>query len=299
MREAHLRDFIAAIETGSVRSAARHLGLTQAAVSKNLSALERSFGLQLLVRSARGIEPTEYGKLVLRRARLVDAELRKLDEELSELSGKRHGVVSIGISSTAEALLMPRALMRFQKNYPDTMVSIIGGPPASIIKAIREGHIDFAVCPAQPANIGNDINVERLLSTDIVVVGRKGHAISGATSLEKLIPYAWVIGARQSNAETTIRAAFLAQGLPAPTFTIQRDSFSALLHMLLQTDFLAASSYPAIETFCTHGLLEVVPVDIKFAPMVQCLITSTLRPLTQSAETLATEFRRVSRMYRR
>ena len=67
MREAHLRDLIAVIETGSIRSAARKLGLAQAAVSKNLTALEKSLRVPLLVRSARGVELTEYGRIVLRR----------------------------------------------------------------------------------------------------------------------------------------------------------------------------------------------------------------------------------------
>ena len=80
VREAHLRDLIAVIETGSVRSAARKLGLAQAAVSKNLTALEKSLGVPLLVRSARGVEPTEFGRIVLRRARVIDAELRHLQE---------------------------------------------------------------------------------------------------------------------------------------------------------------------------------------------------------------------------
>jgi DNA-binding transcriptional LysR family regulator len=91
MREAHLRDLIAVIETGSIRSAARKLGLAQAAVSKNLTALEKSLRVPLLVRSARGVELTEYGRIVLRRARVIDAELRHLQDEIETLRGDRHG----------------------------------------------------------------------------------------------------------------------------------------------------------------------------------------------------------------
>ena len=66
MREAQLRDFIADADLGSVRGAARRLKLSQGAISKNL--------LALLLWSAHGVEPTEYGKVLLRRARLADAE---------------------------------------------------------------------------------------------------------------------------------------------------------------------------------------------------------------------------------
>src|SRR4051812_47398201 len=103
MREAHLRDFIAVADTGSVRAAARRLRLSQGAISKNLLALERELGVALLVRSARGVEPTDFGKILLRRARLADGELRKAKEEIAALAGHAAGPVSVGLSSTAEA----------------------------------------------------------------------------------------------------------------------------------------------------------------------------------------------------
>ena len=81
MKEAHLRDFIAVIEAGSVRAAARRQGLTQSAISKNLSALERSFGVPLFLRSSHGVEPTEYGRVLIKRARLAESELRKAQRE--------------------------------------------------------------------------------------------------------------------------------------------------------------------------------------------------------------------------
>ena len=44
MQTTHLLNFVAVIETGSVRAAAKRLGVSPAAISKNLSALERKLG---------------------------------------------------------------------------------------------------------------------------------------------------------------------------------------------------------------------------------------------------------------
>ena len=110
MREAHLRDFISVNETGSVRAAAKRLNLTQGAISRNLTALERSLGVSLLLRSAHGDEPTEFGRAALLRARVVDSELRKMQEDIDALAGGHAAAVSVGISSTAEALLLARAV---------------------------------------------------------------------------------------------------------------------------------------------------------------------------------------------
>lgn len=299
MREAHIRDLIAVVETGSVRAAARRLGLTQAAVSKNLSALERSFGEQLLIRSAHGVEPTEYGRVVLRRARVIEAELRKLDEELAGLSGKRRGAVSIGVSSTAAATLLAPAIERFRKQWPDTPVNICSSTPAIAVKGIREGAIDFAVCPAPSSLSGDDIHTEHLFSADITVIGRARHPLAEHATVESLVPYQWIIGARNSVMERSLTDAFREHGLPAPSILIQRDSFNALIHLLMQSDLLAIVSYPSVQEFCERGILKLIPVPLKLPPMVQCLITSISRPLTSSADALASEFRRVSRHFRR
>jgi DNA-binding transcriptional LysR family regulator len=299
MREAHLRDFIAVVETGSLRSAARKLGISQAAISKNLSALERSCGVPLLVRSAHGVEPTDFGRILVRRARLADAELRKAQEEMAALSGEHRGVVNVGLSSTAEVLLAARAIQRFQMQRPTISVNLLGGNAFTMAGLLREGKLDFAVVPAGKDAAGSDLHALRLLSTELVIVTRAEHPAARAEQLKDLQDCQWILGARPGDNEPAIVAAFAQAGLPPPRFTVQRESFSALIYLLLQTDFVAVTSYPAVEPFCRPGQLAVVPVKVRFPPMVQYLLTSAIRPLTANAELLASEFRRARRGYRR
>lgn len=300
MRELHLRNLIAVVEAGSVRGAARRLGISEAAVSKNLSALERAVGLPLLIRTSRGAEPTEHGRLVLRRARVIDAELRKLDEEVAALAGAGGGGrVAIAVSSTAEALLMPRAVMKFHAARPTVGIAIMSGPPATTVAALREGKVDFAIGPAPPSVQGPDIQAERLISTDMVVVARTGHPLAQCRDLAILARCEWVVGARQAEIDSALEQAFAAHGLAPPTFPVQRDSFNALLHLLLQSDLLAAASKPTVDPFVALGMLVYVPAPLKLPPMVQCLITATSRPLSAPALALSEEFRRASRAHRR
>jgi DNA-binding transcriptional LysR family regulator len=110
MREAHLRDLIAVIETGSIRSAARKLGLAAGGGQQEPHGARKVVEGALLVRSARGVELTEYGRIVLRRARVVDAELRHLQEEIESVRGDRQKLIAVGLSATAEAMLLPAAV---------------------------------------------------------------------------------------------------------------------------------------------------------------------------------------------
>jgi DNA-binding transcriptional LysR family regulator len=299
MREAHLRDFIAVIETGSVRAAAKRLNLTQGAVSRNLTALERSFGVSLLLRSAHGVEPTEFGRAVLRRARVVDSELRKMQEDIDALSGGHAGVVTVGLSSTAEALLLARAVTQVRKQLPETLLSIVGGPFATTVAALREGRVDFVIGAVPPTLEAADLEKERLLSTDLVIVARQGHPASGCTNLADLQAYEWVLGARVTDAEPAVASLFRERGMAQPNYAVQRDSSSALLHLLLDTDMVAVASIPTVDTYCRYGMLSIIPIDAKFVPMIQYLIKLAGRPLTSASGIAAAEFRKASRKYRR
>ena len=298
MREAHLRDLMAVIETGSIRSAARKLGLAQAAVSKNLTALEKSLGVPLLVRSARGVAVTEFGRIVLRRARVIDAELRHLQEEIENFRGDRRRLITVGLSATAEAMLLPAAVARFRERMPDAMISVLGGRSTSTIAALREAKIDFAVGPLPTDQSVSDLRTEQLCSSDLGIVVRAGHPAADARDLGSLVPYGWLYGVQQSGGPT-ILSLMRKHGLPDPTLVMHCDSSGAMISMLLQSDHVTLNSVGALEPLCEPGLLKVLPIELGLPPAVQYLMTSTMRPLTASAAALADEFRRASRRLRR
>jgi len=298
VRNAHLRDLIAVVETGSVRSAARKLGLAQAAVSKNLTALEKAVGVPLLVRSVRGVEPTEFGRVVLRRARIVDAELRHLQEEIERFNGERQNLITVGLSATAEAMLLSEALVRFRESMPDTLISVVGGRSSSTIAALREARIDFAVGPLPTDQSFTDLQAEQLCSSDLGIFVRADHPAADARDLASLVPYGWLYSVRKSS-EPAIVSMMRQRGLPDPTLVLHCESPSALIGLLLQNEYVTLNSVAAMEPLRQRGLLKRVPIDLDLPPAVQYLMTPLMRPLTTPAAALAAEFRRASRRWRR
>ena len=85
MRLSQIRDFLAVADTGSIRAAARSLGLTQPALTKSLRQLEAELGAVLVTRSVRGIVFTALGQAFLTRARSIDGDLRRAREEIAQL----------------------------------------------------------------------------------------------------------------------------------------------------------------------------------------------------------------------
>jgi DNA-binding transcriptional LysR family regulator len=77
----HLRCLVAIVDSGTFTDAAIELGISQAAVSRNLMALERVLGVRLLHRTSRTVTPTTAGVHVLAQARQVLAAAENLVAE--------------------------------------------------------------------------------------------------------------------------------------------------------------------------------------------------------------------------
>src|SRR5210317_872553 len=96
-----LRGFEAVVASGSVSAAARSLHLTPPAVSLQLRDLENAIGLPLLERGDNGLVTTRVGQQLLEMSQGFQAELTAFAERIDELKGVDHGVVSVGVVSTA------------------------------------------------------------------------------------------------------------------------------------------------------------------------------------------------------
>ena len=85
MRFNQIRDLLAVVEAGSLRAAARRIGVSQPAISKSIAQLEREVQAQLLVRTAQGVMLTAAGRAFVARGRVIHGELRKVHDDLAAL----------------------------------------------------------------------------------------------------------------------------------------------------------------------------------------------------------------------
>src|SRR3546814_1048226 len=83
---------LAVAEAGSLRAASRKLGITQPTMTRSIRDTENELGHVLFKRNANGVVPTEMGRIFVRRAIAIQAELRKIHEELTQAKeiGRAH-----------------------------------------------------------------------------------------------------------------------------------------------------------------------------------------------------------------
>src|SRR5262249_38064750 len=101
MKLTQLRHATAITERGSLRAAARHLGVAQPAFSRSIAELERELGAPLFERRAKGMVATSLGKAFVQRAAAILNDVRRAQDEFEQLRGNAVGSVSIGLSIAA------------------------------------------------------------------------------------------------------------------------------------------------------------------------------------------------------
>lgn len=119
-----LRVLRAVVASGTVQSAAHHLGYTPSAVSQQLSALQRETGLTLFEKSGRGIAPTAAGRLLAARSDEVMDSLSRLDGLVGDLRDGRTGNVSIGTIASAGERWIPAVAKALAERFPEVTLSV-------------------------------------------------------------------------------------------------------------------------------------------------------------------------------
>lgn len=113
MKLHQLQALVASAEAGSIRGAARTLGLSQAAITRALRELEAAERLPLLVRAPEGIGFTEYGKALLTHAKLVLKQLEQAHDDLARMRGRVDGRLSIGVTPWLALTFLAETVLRF------------------------------------------------------------------------------------------------------------------------------------------------------------------------------------------
>jgi DNA-binding transcriptional LysR family regulator len=168
-----LAAFAAAVETGSVQEAAAALNLTQSAATKRIQSLERALGAQLLVRSRRGVAPTEAGRALYPHAKEALAALARAEQTVRELGAGRERLLSIAASHTIGGFVLPGWLAAFRAVEPEIQpeVAVLNSP--AVVAAINGGAAAVGFVEGDDDLSGFETHV--VGADEIVVVVAAGH----------------------------------------------------------------------------------------------------------------------------
>lgn len=295
MHLAQLRAFTTIIDAGSIRAGARQLGVSQPAATKGLRALEKELDAVLVQRSSKGIVLTPAGKAFLGRARAIQGEWRQAHEELATLAGSNIQTVRVGVASVMGSWLIPPALARFRAEYPDTVVRVVEGTQETLLPLLREGALDFAICLRLEPESTRGFSARPLARFRLTVVGRKGHPLRHARTLEALSRAQWLM-IRPRGSGGVLEESFKTAGLALPESATECDSHGIRVAILASSDMLGLLGKPMLSEPAVAALLQEIPLDKPF-PLLTCsLYTRSETRLNTAARALSSAITSQSRL---
>ncbi len=163
-----LRYFVQIVESGSLAKASRQLFIAQPALSQQMARLEDEVGKPLLLRSSRGVAPTENGEALYHHAKFM---LRQLDQAVSvarQEAAALSGRVAIGLAPTTLCQLGLPLLHHLRRVHPGVLLNIVEGLSGHLEHMTRVGQLDLAVLFSPKA--AAELDVEPLLEEELFVI---------------------------------------------------------------------------------------------------------------------------------
>ncbi len=189
----HLDALVAIDDQRSFTAAADSLHTVQSNISDMIRQLESELGVVLLVRNRRGATPTEFGRVVLDRARRIQAELGALRQDVAMLRGLEAGQASLGVVGTVSRWLVPELVATMRVEAPSVALRINEGASERLAAEVAEREIALAVL-TEPVTDARLV-VEHLLVEDLVglMSSELAAQFGSAVSLGELAAYPMVL----------------------------------------------------------------------------------------------------------
>ena len=184
--------------SGSFTAAARLLGYSQPAISRQVAAMEAAAGYPLFIREPRGVRVSAAGAIVVEHAGRILASVDALQQDLAVLGDRLAGRVKLGVFPSAMAVLAPRAVARLRSEHPGLQVSLSEGATPSLLRQLR-ARLAVAVIGVGAGLPGYDLDG---LTQQVVLAGHlrvavpRGHRLAEAAvaPVAELAGETWIVG---------------------------------------------------------------------------------------------------------
>lgn len=283
-------------EHRSILRAAEAAHLTQPAASKLLAELEDALGVSLFERLPRGVAPTWYGEVMIRRASAALAEMSLAHQEVSELLSGLTGRVAIGSVVAPSTSLLPQAVQGLKARHERVHVTIEVDASKPLVERLRAGRLDIVVGRILDPQVADELAFEPLADEPHRFVARAGHPLCGRASLgvHELVDQGWILPPAGSILRDRLSAMFISHGLELPARTVETAALPVALALLRSGDMVAALPDEVVQPQLAAGVLGVLPLDARLRLDAYGIITRRQHVLSPGAQAMLDVLREVA-----
>ena len=171
-----LRSFLTVVEAGGFTKAARHLQMSQPAVSTHIKDLEENLGVKLFEKLGSRVRLSHAGEAVIGEARAVVQGVRNLRDVALESETGVGGLLTVGASTTPGNYVLPRILAEFERLYPSVRTHLVIGNSARIIQRLETNEVDLGAVGIHPSS--EEFVVRPLCDDELVVFAPLRHPLA-------------------------------------------------------------------------------------------------------------------------
>ena len=292
------RHLVLLVELGrhaSILHAAEAAGLTQPGASKLIGELEHALGVTLFERLPRGVAPTWYGEVLIRRAGAALAEMDAAHQEIMQGQAGFGGRVAIGSVRAPAATLLPLALKLLKAGNPRVQVAVSVDTSKTMVEQLRAGELDIVIGRILDPSAAAELGFEPLGDEPHRLIVRAGHPwlTRPDLGLEELANAPWILPP-PSRLRDQLMALFISQGLPQPVDIIETVSLPLVPRVLADSERVVALPPELVQTSLDAGELAILPLDLTLRAGVYGIVTRKRHHLSPSAEAMLAALRQAA-----
>jgi DNA-binding transcriptional LysR family regulator len=277
LRDLHVLS--AVVQWGSMAKAARHLAVSQPVVSAAIADLEHTVGVRLLDRSRKGIEPTIYGRALLKHGAVAFDALKQGVKEIEFLTDPTAGELRIGCPEWIAAGLLPIIIDRILQKHPRIVFHVdqaITG--TQDFRELRQRSLDLAIGWLAMPFTEEDLHVDILYQDQPCVVAgvRSPWCRRRKIELAELVDEAWQLSTLN---EMQLRAS----GVEIIHPKIVSFSYHLRSNLLATGRYLSVVPQSLLRFTGMRSTLKVLPVKLPIKPRPVAIVTLKDRTLSPVA----------------
>ena len=294
-RRLRLRDlhvFSTVAECGSMAKAAAKLGVAQPTISQVIADLEHTYGVRLFDRSPRGVEPTVYGRALLKRSIAAFDEIKQSRRDIEFLANPTVGELRIGCVESLSATIVPQLILQFSQQYPGVLVQIDDlTAPATDFQGLRDRKYDcmlvrLTINPPPDEHLMDELKAEVLFDDRLVVAtsGSSAWARRRKIDLAELVDEPWIFPPHGTWNFVCMAEAFEQRGLALPKPALVSFSVTLRTRLVAAGPYLTTFANSVIKLNACYYNLAILPITLPIQPWPVVVVTLKHRTLSPVVE---------------
>ena len=263
LRLADLQMLHAAVQAGSMAKAAQQ-PISQPAISRAISEMERLLGVRLLDRGPRGVEPTRYGTALVHRATAVFNEISQGVKEIASLADPTVGELRIGATDPFAASVVAPIVNKINRQHPRIAFFLSTGDLTTLLQDITTRNVEFAMSRWNDDVDLSGMTTEVLFHDPYIVVAGVENPLTRRRRLylANLLHEAWVLPPYDTFQGRQNAAAFRASGVEPPQAAVTTLSLNLRNTLLATGRFLTIMPRFVLALPGRRKMLRALPVDL-------------------------------------